>query len=155
MNMLQLDNYFFPILRVEANPSYIDHDTTHNRAIINIAGDFNVSEDKKSCMAVLSITASKPDEEVQTPYEIEVSAFGSFSIPKGTPEEYLINRAPIFAFSILYTSAREMVLMMTSRGPWRPIMLPVHQFDSNDLSKSGDSSDPVKTRKSTKARVKK
>jgi hypothetical protein len=34
-------------------------------------------------------------------------------------------------------------------------MLPVHQFDSNDLSKSGDSSDPVKTRKSTKARVKK
>lgn len=133
--MLSLDNYFFPAINIQANPHFSPNgeDTSKNSSV-DIKGTFSIGEDRRSCAAILDITVRAPDESTQVPYEIDITAVGSFSIPEGEETDNFSQLAPLFAFSVLYTSSREMILTLTSRGPWKRVMLPVHHFHADDLS---------------------
>lgn len=137
--MLLLDNYFFPVISIHANPHFEpSNKDTHNKAAIDINGNFAITEDDKTCTAVLNISVRPPEEGIIIPYEIEITAVGSFSIPEGLTTDQIGEKAPIFAFSILYTSAREMILTLTGRGPWAPTLLPVHTFQADHLEEDSE-----------------
>jgi len=153
--MLSLNNYFFPVINVQANPLYVPKDEeAGNTAAVDIKGAYNISEDRLSCSAVLDITVRAPDEGTQIPYDIDITAVGAFSIPEGTDDETLGKRAPLFAFSVLYTSSREMILTLTGRGPWKRVMLPVHHFHSEDLNEEAGGEESPGKRISSKTRAK-
>lgn len=152
--MLSLDNYFFPSINVQANPHYNPQDKeAGSKSAVDITGAFNVGEDGRSCSAVLDINVRSPDDETQVPYEIDITAVGSFAIPEGMDDKNLVQTAPLFAFSILYTSSREMILTLTGRGPWNRLMLPVHHFHARDLRNEAVEGLPPGKNVSTKSRA--
>jgi len=74
------------------------------------------------------LTISSASRKDQVPYSFRVSLVGYFHIDKNFPEKeaYLLIYAS--APSLLYGVAREMLAMMTGRGPYPAVILPTATF---------------------------
>jgi preprotein translocase subunit SecB len=74
------------------------------------------------------------------PYELAVSLVSRFrcSIPEDISEEDLLlckKMLYVNGSSMLYSAMRDRILMLTSSGPFRPVMIPTHRFNQEDLDK--------------------
>ena len=71
---------------------------------------------------------------------------GIFEISPEWPKEKVMDLLKITGASILYSAAREFLLITTSRLPWKPVMLPTISFAQvkNNLSKNNKSQDELK-----------
>ena len=86
------------------------------------------AENKYQVMLELS-SLRAPDGTGTLPYEVTFQVVGQFSVldPSYNDKEKLVR---INGTSILYSAAREMVLLVTGRGPWGPYQLPTVNFQT-------------------------
>ncbi len=86
-------------------------------------------EDAKRWMIDLSIKVDPKDADVQS-YSIKLGAIGFFLVG----EEMTLNPGQVEKLvavngaSILYSSAREYLLLISGRGPFPPVYLPTFNF---------------------------
>ena len=76
----------------------------------------------------LSIVVRPADEKQPLPYEIEVSISGAFRVIAEMEPGAARRLAFVNGMSILYSSARETVLLLTGRFPAGPFVLPTLSF---------------------------
>lgn len=130
MGPLQLDQYVFSKLRVETN---LGHKPESIAPTVNVqiqAGVGPVEGVENKYQVTLEIGSLRaPDGTGTLPYDVAFQVVGQFSVldPSFPDKEKLLR---INGTSILYSAAREMILIMTSRGPWGPYQLPTVNFQT-------------------------
>ncbi|MDL1965777.1 MAG: protein-export chaperone SecB [Candidatus Desulfofervidus auxilii] len=125
---LQLKNYFFTDISIKVNPHF-------NPNIDNPDGELglNVSvtphEQEKNLFQVdLEIRLEPKEDKNIFPYQIKLVTVGIFEVSPKWPKEEVMDLLKITGASILYSAAREFLLIITSRLPWKPVMLPTVSF---------------------------
>ena len=71
-------------------------------------------------------------------YEVAVHAVGVFRIHPEFPEEAIPKLVGITGTSIVYTSVRDFLMTITSRGPWGVLLLPTTSFTDVELRSESD-----------------
>jgi len=124
--VLQLKEYFFPYVEVAA-----DHTITE--ASDGGKSNFMVRVDTSRIEGVddefqvtLQIISRPESEEIKQFYAIKLITVGFFKVSKNWPDIDKLLR--VTGASMLYSSAREFLITITSRGPWGAIMLPTASF---------------------------
>jgi preprotein translocase subunit SecB len=69
------------------------------------------------------------------PYKGSVDYIGYFTVSADYPEEKMPRLVAITCPSMLYSSIRELVALLTGRGPHRPLMLPTVSFQDLNIEK--------------------
>jgi preprotein translocase subunit SecB len=123
---LQLKEYFFPHVRVSADPGVSDDDSFNDNNFKAKVDVIKTVEGNDDYQVALSLSSFPESEENRTPYSVELVAVGFFKVsPKWDDPDKLLQ---VTAASILYAAAREFLITVTSRGPWGAIMLPATSF---------------------------
>jgi preprotein translocase subunit SecB len=76
----------------------------------------------------LEVTIGAAEGEPQPPYSIVIALSGVFRVPDEIEMEAARKLAFVNGLSILYSSARETVLLLTGRFPLGPFVLPAVSF---------------------------
>lgn len=132
---LRLERYFFTRLVVEANSDFaglpassaLPEEGLDVEIRIEI---FKHNTDPQRFQVVLLIdrvTAPDPGP----PYQVELEVVGTFVVDLGLLRNDVERLVQINGASILYSAAREYLLMVTGRGPWGPLMLPTVSFQGH------------------------
>ncbi len=121
---LRLDNYFFPVVQVVANPEYRSIEE-HQEPIFKIAPSVAKNENGLYQVSV-EILLLQEEEKSPVPYSIHLVSLGFFAVQPDWPEpEKLLF---INGSTILYAAAREFLITISSRGPWGAVTLPMVSF---------------------------
>ena len=125
---LQLDDYYFPHVRVSAVNTVGDPAANYNKDFevdINVADQQDENGDKVYQVA-LRIRSYPASEEEMNLYLVELVVVGLFRVH---PEfDNPIKLLEVNGASILYSSAREFLITISARGPWGQITLPTKSF---------------------------
>lgn len=78
-----------------------------------------------------------------SPYKIDIELLGFFEVAQSVDEKKINDIVAANAPAVLFGAARELVLLITSRGPMPPVTLPCVTFAGAHQSKS-DSKRPSK-----------
>ena len=71
----------------------------------------------------------EPDEDLPLPpYRLGLRAFGHFRVPPGSEDADTARMVAVNGASILFSSMREYLMLITSRGLWGPVTLPTVSF---------------------------
>lgn len=139
---LQLETSTFTKIRVEANKNFPKEKITprfddYSEITFQSTVEFGPSEtDKFKYFVKLGLTVDE-NNGTQPPYIINIEIIGIFEIiDKNNPvDERIIEfNAP----AVLYGSVREMVMMLTSRGPFPKLVLPTVNFINPDTKVDPD-----------------
>lgn len=124
---LQLEQSVISRLLVEANPAHRPEgeNRLRSRAQVVVAQ----AEDRPDVWQVSLDLRVVPDESQPGPYRVELLMHGFFRLPVDAPKEEATRLLGITGASILYSAAREHILMVTGRGPWGALQLPTTRFD--------------------------
>jgi preprotein translocase subunit SecB len=146
---LIVKEYFFPFVQVSADPEHVGRKEPSSIDFeTKVAVDKDPEDD--TYQVTLEITAMPEDETKRIPYAIHLIAVGMFSVDKNWPDPEKLLR--VNGASILYSSAREFLITVTSRGPWAPMILPTISFLPVEENKSKESKPKKKqTTKKTKS----
>ena len=119
---LQLNNYFFPIINIVANPNWTNESADgKGPPVSNCVVKLEKDETNENIFQIsVSIdvidTADNPSQ-----YNISLVAVGWLTADEDMPNKE--QNMSITGASILYSASREFILQLTSRGPFPPIML--------------------------------
>lgn len=121
--VLQLKNYFFSKVSIEANPGYkpkpgkdIPAPKVTPKTLVN-------KKDPLDYQVTLDIIS-----EPGGPYDFELKAVGFFRADENYPEEKRHMVVVNNACTMLYTASREFLANVTGRGPWGAVLLPTTSF---------------------------
>lgn len=123
---LQLDASVVSRLNFEADPEF-QPDEDGGEVKVDVSLDSNSGE-SESWRIRLTI-AFGPKSKARSPYrgELEVHGYFHFS-DDSVPSNEAARLVAVNGASMLYSGAREYLLLVTSRGPWPPIRLPTVSF---------------------------
>jgi preprotein translocase subunit SecB len=129
LSPLHLKNYFVTNLSIQANPvtegSKIDLlDGVNTSTTVETAQHI---ENKRDWKAAVQIKCSPKDKNICA-YLITVELVGFFEVDKELPEDKIADVVAANAPAILYSAARELILLVTGRGPFPPFALPSVTF---------------------------
>lgn len=126
---LMLKSLFFPVIHYEAIPHENPKDARAPK-LKTVKAIPQCSDDYKECSVSLKIKSDEVTEETKLLYEYEIIVFGSFEWTAEMPEDkdFLLKSLAVTGASILYSSAREMLAYVSSRGPWGACILPAISF---------------------------
>lgn len=121
---IRLKKYFFPIVDIRAN---IKHKPDEDKNILFDIESATVKLDEKgnNYQLVIDIKISEEDSE-NIPYAGQIQAVGFFSLDNTISKEESKNLLHDQGIGNLYAAIREFILMITGRGPWGPLGLPIH-----------------------------
>ena len=132
---LRLKELFFPQVSVKAmvpaKPETIARELDLDDLEISFGLDFDATG--QIANAGLKVATKNPSSETaeQTSlYQVEIDAFASFEVI--SPEhidDMAVYLRKFAAASALIGAAREQIALMTSRGPWGVMMLPIISMD--------------------------
>jgi preprotein translocase subunit SecB len=116
---LQFERYFFTKVKVDANPAgKVDAVNT-----LNCEVELAIAEgDPKRFQVVLRLKLLSP-AGMEACYTGEIHAVGLFRVVDGWPEANRAKLVEANGAALLYGAIRELVLTITTRGPWPPILL--------------------------------
>lgn len=137
---LHLEEYFFPVIQTIADADY-DMDQGDN-SIPPPEIKVNCKHGKENIYQVtVNISLVPEDEENLIPYTLDIIAVGIFRIDKDWPDPEKL--AIVNGGSILYSAARELIITVTSRGPWGAVTLPTFSFLRyyQEISKTDDNNE--------------
>lgn len=130
---LQLERSFIPIVEVLADP---EHKRGEAQVNLKVEQGMSALDQEASRWQVdLDISVGAEPGSGAPPYRVHLHVVGVFSF--AAPEIAEQERARIVGVtgaSILYSQARELLLMMTSRGPWGAFQLPTVSFVDSSLA---------------------
>jgi hypothetical protein len=114
---LQLEEIFFPLQEVKANP---EHNPSGERSGTRLKQSFQTKpiEDRKNVWAADLIIESDQEASINPPYLFKLHAFALIRIdPSIEPEasKILVDKT---ALSVLVGATRERLIELTSRAPW-------------------------------------
>jgi len=126
---LRIKNYFVTSFSVKANPAE-DGAKTPLEDGVNIVTKVETAQhadNKRDWKVALQVDCS-PVEKNVCAYIVAVELVGFFEIDKELPEDRIADVVAANAPAILYSAAREIILLMTGRGPFPPFALPSATF---------------------------
>lgn len=126
---LQLERYVFTKVEVEANPDYVPQEAVADSPV-KLRLDMGLGENQED-PTKFQVTVGIDDlrtEKGALPYRIALQAVGLFSVSKDFKHDDLKKIVQVNGASMLYSAAREMVLLITGRGPWSAYQLPTISF---------------------------
>lgn len=126
---LQLERYVFTKLEIEANPDYVPQEASSDNPI-KLRLDIGLGEhqeDSTKYQVSIGIDELRA-EKGALPYRIALQVVGQFSVNQDFRPEDLKKIVQVNGASMLYSAARELVLLVTSRGPWSAFQLPTISF---------------------------
>lgn len=139
---LSLSSYFFPEVKILTGPEFTHPD---NPTFPHIPEEFNSefggSYNEEQAKHSLTLTLSIENKNHTFPYDIKLQVFGVVELLDDSLEvERRFKFCVENGLSLLYSSAREYILFLTSRAPHGPVSLPVVAFvgDSAQLQKAED-----------------
>lgn len=132
---LALERYFFPIQKVEANPTHDPNLPIDIRSKL----DFNAGQvQEQAGVYAVELTLSSTPDSINASYTYTITAFALLRVTDKTiSADKLATVAAHFGAGILVGVTRERLAELTSRGPWPTVMLNTGSLDvlpSQDLS---------------------
>jgi preprotein translocase subunit SecB len=127
---LQLEESYFDVVSLEAAPEYVpDAESRPRRHGVEMQLGLATVDDSPGVWRVsLDIRHKDVDEEAPR-YRFRLRVIGFFRwSTEGQPEDQVAQIVAVNGASILYSSAREYLLMVTSRTPWGQLSLPTMSF---------------------------
>lgn len=142
---LQLERYFFSKIQLDA------HITAEAKAKNTLDCGVEIGEavDNPRRFQVSLELKLLPTGKETTPYTGEFHAVGFFRVADDWPEERIMQLVEANGPALLYGALREMVISLTSRGPW-----PALTLESVTFAKIGPVPPPPSPRKRIKVRRK-
>lgn len=126
---LQLEHYVFTKLEVEANHDYAPQEAVAESPV-KLRLDMELGEHKEDStkfQVTVGIDELRAEKGI-LPYRISLQVVGLFSISKDFKHDDLKKIVQVNGASMLYSAAREMILLITGRGPWPAYQLPTISF---------------------------
>lgn len=119
---LQLNNYFFPVINIVANPDWTPELAAKSGApLVSCEVKTKRNEDNANVFQVTIELNIKSTLENVSQYDLNLVAVGFLTASDDLPNKE--QNISITGASILYSATREFLLQILSRGPWPPIML--------------------------------
>lgn len=132
---LIIENYFVKRVQFELKPGFDRLNSTINEDIepnihVNLetekySGD---SGDKDTWRFELSVDSDDITSESEFPFTFGITIVGLFQVDENYPAEKADLLAEVNAPSVLYSSAREILINLTGRSSFSPILLPSISF---------------------------
>lgn len=126
---LQLKHYFLTEFRITARRKFKAKEGW-GYSVQNLDSDVkclkHAKEARKWRVALRLRYSSKPDENV--PYDFSITIIGLFEVLEKWPRAKAKTLVCINAPAMLYSAAREIIAMISGRGPWSAILLPSMNF---------------------------
>ncbi len=123
---LLLETHFFTKVIVEANPDYNPGESGKISGKIKTNVEVGQNKDDPRRWRVILILHAQSKDKV--PYRIELQCVGFFKVGPEVDEGKMEHLVRANGAAILYSSAREFLLLITGRGPWGPFYLPTTNF---------------------------
>lgn len=125
---LVVETHFFTKVLVEANPDYKpqehDLDSEDMETVVELA-----QHREDPCQWQVKLMIRTPPAAAATlPYQVDLQVMGFFKVDPEVEEERRPKLVQANGAAILYSSAREFLLMVTGRGPWPALYLPATNF---------------------------
>lgn len=141
---LILDTYFFPVAQVIANPE-APEGMDVNDIEYTIKTHLAKSKSAETYQVSVEIISPPEDKKKEQAYDLHIVAVGVFRVVPDWPdaERMLKVNGP----SILYSSAREFLITITSRMPFGAVTLPAISFNSIKEEKPTEEIAPTTKRK--------
>jgi preprotein translocase subunit SecB len=147
---LQLERSFFTEVEIAADHQ---HKPGEGKAEVAAAQSIKqASDDGAHWVVELDLTVAGKEGTPGPPYRVHLHTVGAFSFAAGTLSE--LEKARLLAVtgvSILYSQAREYLLILTARGPWGPFQLPTVSFIDNEPHASAPPSPVIREHASVPA----
>jgi|ERR1043166_141153 preprotein translocase subunit SecB len=121
---LLLDRHFFSKVEINSN---VDGDP---KAINDLNCQLEIGIDKtnpRHLQLVLKLKILSPKDKTAT-YTGEIHAVGIFRVHNNFPQEKAQGLVETHGASLLFAAIREILLLITSRGPWPPVALASFSF---------------------------
>lgn len=126
---LRLETYFFPKIQIEANPDYSPKDAPAEHDVqlgVNIG---LLGSEQEPTRFQLMLDIEKISIKVGSlPYRISLEAVAIISVDPAFKHPDIKKLVRVNGASMLYSAARELILMVTGRGPWGSFQLPTVNF---------------------------
>lgn len=125
---LLLENHVFTKVMVEANPAHQPENDEDQ--LMGIHTEVQVGQhkdDPRRWRVILFLRTESPDEK-KIPYKINLECVGFFKVAPEVEEKKMPFLVRANGAAILYSSAREFLLLITGRGPWDGFYLPTTNF---------------------------
>lgn len=138
---LQLDEVFFPVQEVRANP---EHDPTGDRTGTRIKQVFNVQpiEGQVGLWGAELLIECDRDQSLNPPYFFNLQTFAMVRLDQQFDQATALSLVTTTCFSVLVGAARERLLELTSRAPWGRFMMGVVQLVNQTLPPSVTAASP-------------
>ena len=136
---LQLERYFFTKVVVGTNTEFRPSDMVPGQPIdVDLSLTMDLAKnpnDPNKFQLTLSISKIV-GKNFPLPYDLDLQAVGLFTIDSSFNHPNMDRLVQVSGGSILYSAAREFVLLITSRGPWHSFQLPTITLQSVLADKS-------------------
>lgn len=125
---LVVEKHFFTKVVVEANPDHRPEKGKGQEVRIQtrVQGGHR-TDDPRRWRLILTVGTEAAEEE-KLPYKFNLECVGFFTVSPEVEEKKIPFLVHANGAAILYSSAREFLLMVTNRGPWGGFYLPTTNF---------------------------
>ena len=125
---LHLKNYFVTHLSVRANQlADLSQGQDSGGSLTTKVENAKHAEDERQWRVAIQISCSATEKKF-CPYLIEAELVGFFEADKSISDDKVEDIVAANAPALLYSAARELVLLVTGRGPFPPFCLPSATF---------------------------
>lgn len=132
---LRLKELFFPQVSVKALVPAASENTARELDLDSLDISFGFDFDTTGKTANAGLKVATKDKSTKTQgqvglYQVQIEVFGSFEVvgPEHT-DDLAVYLRKFAAASALIGAAREQIALMTARGPWGVVMLPMISMD--------------------------
>lgn len=130
---LRLEKYFFTKIHVEACMD--DREDPGQGALTTESNCLQHKKDSSRWMVALEVRQENDSNNGKPDYLVDIEIVGLFTIEQDYPAEKADQLVKANAPALLYGSVRELVALLTGRGPFASVQLPSVAFvDEADLS---------------------
>ena len=131
LSPLQLEGYFLKGLRFSLNDrleSMPSRSTAYDNIGIKVNAEATTRDNDPLKWRCELTVESNEDPKLNRPYTFCITFVGFFHVVKGYPSERVELLARTNAPALLFSAAREALVLLTSRGPYPAIVLPSVTF---------------------------
>ena len=127
---IQLEQYYLSSFNYSVNPDF-DPEKAVNVKFSDISETHGIlplnGETLNEWQVDLKVGFA-PSGDSNAPYSFSAEIVGLFSVVDGIPKEEISSFVEANATSVLYSTLREIVHTVTSKGPYFPLLLPTPCF---------------------------
>jgi preprotein translocase subunit SecB len=134
---LRLERYFFDNIQLKTRRDFKPGPANSDFEMSNNLEIGQVPEPKGLWRVTLTLAGRAKEGAPPPPYEFELRVLGFFTVapqPRSTDEE-TARMVGINGASMLYSASRELLLLLTGRGPWGPTSIPTVSFVDLQIQK--------------------